>query len=267
MQVEVFTSGIWQTTSTVVSRGRACLVVDPAYFPRELDAIAAHAREVGPDAAVAFTHGHWDHVMGHAALPGAPVHVSRVLADLVGSGDPRAAAYLDAAREFDSRWYVPRPSGHAWPADLRGLGDEERLEIGGIALCALHLAGHSPEGLGLVVEEIGLLLVGDHLSPCEIPFVDDARAYRDTLARLLRLLTGGGAREVVPGHGHRMPAAEAAAIARADLDYLEALLAAGERRDHAAAQAIRLPRAAGVAGMRDHHRENCEKVGLALPAA
>ena len=250
VQIDVLTSGIWQTNSTILSRGGACVVIDPAYFPRELDAIAARVRELGHAAAVVFTHGHWDHVMGHAALPDAPVHVSRVLAESIERGDPRAAKYLEDARDFDSRWYVPRPSGYRWPAALRGVAEAEHTEVGGLALRTFELPGHSPDGLGLIADD--LLLVGDYLSPCEIPFIDDAHAYRRTLARLVELLSG--VRQVIPGHGPRLTAAEAIAIARADLDYLDRLLAA---HDLAAALAVPLPRAADVAGMTDHHRDNC----------
>ncbi|HEY6174830.1 MAG TPA: MBL fold metallo-hydrolase [Kofleriaceae bacterium] len=73
MHIDVLTSGIWQTNSTIIAHDGACIVVDPAYFPRELAAIAARVDELGRAAAVVFTHGHWDHVMGHTALPGAPV--------------------------------------------------------------------------------------------------------------------------------------------------------------------------------------------------
>lgn len=261
MRASVLTSGIWQTSSTILAHGDACLVVDPAYFPRELSAIANEVRATGRAHAVVFTHGHWDHVMGHAAFD-APVWLGRALDASIANGDARAARYLQDAREFDSRWYVPRAHGYAWPARRRGLADGERVDLAGSPIRVLELAGHSFDGIALVVEELGLLLPGDHLSPCEIPFVDDAHAYRATLLRLIELLRD--LREVIPGHGPRMPAADALAIARADLDYIDRIVDMAARRDVAAAREMTLPRAAEVVGMREHHGENLRKLGIAF---
>ncbi len=245
MRIDVLTSGIWQTTSTILEVGGSCLVIDPAYFPRELEAIANRVGELGRAEAVVFTHGHWDHVMGHTALD-APVWLSSTLEASIAGDDPRAAKYLDDAREFDSRWYIPRPHGHRWPARRRGLADGETLALGNETIRVLHLPGHSPDGLGLVAGDT--LLVGDYLSPCEIPFVDELAPYRATLVRLLDEI--GTVREVIPGHGPRLTRDEAAAIARADLVYIEQLISGEEAP---------LPRAADVVGMVDHHRDNVSK--------
>lgn len=256
MQIEIMTSGIWQTNSTIIEHEGICLVVDPAYFPRELDAIAACTKNRQIQATV-FTHGHWDHVMGHTAID-APVWLSSTLEQSIVSGDPRAATYLDDAREFDSRWYVVRPHGHHWPEHRRGLANDETFDLAGAPIRVLHLPGHSPDGLGLVVGDV--LLVGDYLSPCEIPFVDDAVAYVATLRRLSELIAEG--RAVIPGHGRRLSPPEALAIAREDVSYLEGLIAAGAARSRELGHALQLPRAAKVVGMRDHHLDNCAKVGL-----
>ena len=256
-RIEILSSGIWQTTSTILEHEGVCLVIDPAYFPRELEAIVARTRAGRRVEAVVFTHGHWDHVMGHTAFD-APVWLSSTLESSIASGDPRAAKYLEDAREFDSRWYVPRPHGHRWPEHRRGLADKEMIDLGGAEICVLHLPGHSPDGLGLVLDE--LLLVGDYLSPCEIPFVEDAEAYRATLVRLLDLIAED--RDVIPGHGSRLTANQALEIAKQDLVYVDGLIAAGAAHSRDLGHALQLPRAANVVGMRDHHLENCGKVGL-----
>jgi hydroxyacylglutathione hydrolase len=261
VNIDLLTSGIWQTNTTILSHRGVCVVVDPAYFPRELEAIAAAVAALGHAEAVVFTHGHWDHVMGHSVFPGTPVWVSRALEQSIASGAAAAARYLEDAREFDSRWYVPRPAGHRWPDDVRGIADGDAVAPGGVRMRGLHLPGHSPDGLGLIVEEPGLLIVGDYLSPCEIPFVDDLPAYRATIVRLIALL-GAGVGEVIPGHGRRLTSAEALAIARADLEYLDRLADAAARGDAEGARAMALPRAADVAGMREHHLENCAAAGL-----
>lgn len=260
LRVEVRQSGIWQTNSTVLSSEGVCLLVDPAFFPRELDELARLAAERGRAAAVVFTHGHWDHVAGWQSFPGAEVWTSARLAAAIGADDAQSRKDLEKLRDFDGRWYVERPYPLAWPPAPRPIGDGERVELGPIALDALHLPGHSRDGLALVVPALGLLLPGDYLSPCEIPFVEDLGAYRATLRRLDDLL--GGLDGVIPGHGPRLDRAGARAIIAADLAYLDALAAAAARGDAEAALAVRLPRAVEVPGMRNAHLENCAAAGL-----
>jgi glyoxylase-like metal-dependent hydrolase (beta-lactamase superfamily II) len=265
LQLDILTSGIWRMTSTVITYKNDCLFIDPGYFPRELEDLVRLVKSRGQVRALAYTHGHWDHVMGHTVFPGVPVWVSESLARSVHAGDDWARRCMAEAREFDSRWYVARPVPYGWPSEMRGLSDGEVVEFGGgLRIRALHLPGHTPDGLGLFVEREGLLLVGDYLSPCEIPFVDDLPDYLKTIRRLLDLTTQSVS-QVIPGHGWKLSAAETRAIALDDLAYLERLAAFAESGDTASALAMALPRAVGVPGMREHHLENIQKAGLTLP--
>ncbi len=263
MQSETRRSGIWQLSSTILAVGDGCIVVDPGYCPREVEELATLAAARGGARAVVFTHGHWDHVIGWSAFPGAAVWTSPSLAAAITSNSAQAQKDLAAAHDFDGRWYVERPTPLSWPpsAQVQALHDGLVQKIGTATLHSLLLPGHSADGLALLVEESGLLLVGDYLSPCEIPFIEDAAAYVATLLRLLDLLAGP-VRQVIPGHGPPLTVAEARQLATEDLRYVQALLRYAQARDVAGALNLPLPRAAAVPGMAEHHRENCQAVGL-----
>ena len=260
-QVDVRLSGIWQMTSTVVRSGESCLAVDPGYFPREMADLAGLIPNMAKVEAVCFTHSHWDHVVGHGIFPGVPVFMSAVLARSVREGGTLAIEAVKKAREYDSQWYVERPWGYGWPADVRGLDDGGWFNVGDLDVEAFLIPGHAPDCMALRAEN--WLLAGDYLSPCEIPFVDDHEAYRRTLQRLMTLIVSG-IEHVIPGHGPVLSAEDARRIGREDLRYLDAIARCAERNDPSAAEAITLPRAENVVGMRGHHLDNCRKAGLVI---
>jgi glyoxylase-like metal-dependent hydrolase (beta-lactamase superfamily II) len=264
IKVDVRLSGIWQMTSTVIRCGSSCLVVDPGYFPRELAELAALIPRRAKVEAVVFTHSHWDHVVGHGIFPGVPVYASSVLLRSVREGRALAVEAMKKAQEYDSQWYVARPWGYGWPADIRGIDDGGGFNIGDLDVEAFFIPGHAPDGLAIRAES--WLLVGDYLSPCEIPFVDNLSDYRRTLQRLMTLI-GAGIEYVIPGHGPILSGEEARRIAREDLHYLDTIACCAANNDAITAQQISLPRAARVYGMTDHHRDNCRKAGLYIATA
>lgn len=259
--VDVMVSGIWQMTSTIIRSGGSCLSVDPGYFPRELAELAGRIPKGAEVEAVFFTHSHWDHVAGHGIFPGVPAYASSVLARSISEKGELAAEAMRKAKEYDSRWYVDRPWGYEWPGEIRGLDDGGWFNIGDLDIEALFIPGHAPDCMAIRAE--GYLLVGDYLSPCEIPFIDHLADYRRTLQRLVSVVNSG-IDHVIPGHGPRLSADEARRIAREDLRYLDAIARCVEREDAAAAKQIPLPRAAGVFSMAGHHFDNCGKAGLAI---
>ena len=264
IQVDVRLSGIWQMTSTVIRSGGSCLVVDPGYFLRELADLAGLIPKDAKVEAVVFTHSHWDHVVGHGIFPGVPVYASSVLLRSVREAAALAIEAMKKAQEYDSQWYVERPWGYGWPADIRGIDDGGCFNIGDLDFEAFHIPGHAPDGMAIRAENY--LLVGDYLSPCEIPFVDNLADYRRTLQRLMTII-GSGIENVIPGHGPMLSSEEARRIGREDLCYLDAISSCAERNDPSAAEAIPLPRADNVVGMRGHHLDNCQKAGLVIRSA
>src|SRR5262249_7933746 len=126
--VFVFTSGAFAMTSTVVlgamggpvgadgragaggagakvGRGaRPALLIDPGYFPSEIERIAAFLEDAGAVAArIVLTHSDWDHVAGAARWPEAPVVTSSMFPVRARSDGERIDRSL---RAFDEKLYV-----------------------------------------------------------------------------------------------------------------------------------------------------------------
>jgi glyoxylase-like metal-dependent hydrolase (beta-lactamase superfamily II) len=99
----------------------------------------------------------------------------------------------------------------------------------------------------------GVLVVGDYLSPVEIPMLSpggSAAAYLATLDRLEPLVER--AAHVVPGHGGPIEGARALAILREDRAYLQALTERGAEAP--------LPLARRSKVQRGLHAENARRV-------
>lgn len=221
--VLVCTSAFWQTTCTVV-RGPdrdapEAFVIDSPVLPDELEALPGVLEHVGwPCSGLLATHGDWDHLLGRLAFPGAALGCAETTAArLTGSmGDA-----VRELREFDDEHYVDRPKPLQL-GEFQALPVPGKLEVGGGELELHPTEGHVPEGMAIVVPWAGVLVVGDYVSPVEIPWIGEGgsrSAYVATLGRLLPLIEA--AEHVVPGHGAVLDPVRAAAIVREDLHYLE----------------------------------------------
>ena len=215
--VHVFTSALYQTTTTVVAgAGGGCLVIDPAIAPADLTALARWlaGRGLRPVAGWS-THPHWDHVLWSAALG----------ADVPRYATPAAAATASARREALFAEAEAEAPGHdialfgriaAWAGEIEWDGPQARI--------VAHDA-HAPGHGALFLPSAGVLIAGDMCSDTEIPLVDGESGdpfgiYRVGLGRLAAL---DGVRAVVPGHGHPGDGAAFRARVAADLAYLDAV--------------------------------------------
>jgi len=211
--VLVATSRRDTTTSTIVVRGRAVLIVDPAWEPDELARLAELVSAGGWRVSAGFaTHAHHDHLLWHPRFGRAPRYASPKTAELATTHRLDLQAAL----------------GADWPAELLTLvGDVQAVAGPGLpvdepAELVVH-DGHAPGHAALWLPERQVLLAGDMLSDVELPlplWPDDLPSYvagLDALAPYVRR-----AQVLVPGHGH--PTDNPAARLAADRAYLSEML-------------------------------------------
>jgi glyoxylase-like metal-dependent hydrolase (beta-lactamase superfamily II) len=224
--VIVLVSRAYATAAALV-RGSAseAFLIDSPVFPDELDVLPQLALQAGFAVVGRLaTHADWDHLLGGYAFPEAPLGAAETTAARLVSSPGEAQREL---RDFDEELYVERP-----PLSLPGaqqLPVPGHVDIGAQTLELHPTEGHTVDGMAVWAPWAGVLVVGDYLSPVEIPMLSpggSVSAYLATLARLEPLVAQ--AEHVVPGHGGPIEGERAAAILREDRAYLEALAERGE---------------------------------------
>lgn len=144
---------------------------------------------------VILTHYHADHIYGLQVLREAG-------AQIIAQTQAREYLHSDSARlrlQTSIEEGLVEPGTRLVAAD-RWITQETQLELDGRRLLLLPLGpAHTPEDLGVWLEDAGLLFAGDLVFSGRIPFVGQADSRR-WLQALDRLLTRP-ARLIVPGHG------------------------------------------------------------------
>ncbi len=215
------TSRAYATGCVLVRSGGEAFCIDSPVFPDELDILPGIAEQSNfPIVGLLATHADWDHLLGGLAFPEAPL----------GLGENSAARLMNEPgtaqrelRDFDDEFYVARPKPQSLPGSQK-LDVPGYIDIGSETL-QLHPAdGHTADGMAILIPWARVLVVGDYLSPVEIPMLSpggSVSAYLATLNRLEPLVVE--AEHVVPGHGGAIDATQALAILREDRAYLQAL--------------------------------------------
>jgi glyoxylase-like metal-dependent hydrolase (beta-lactamase superfamily II) len=245
--VLVATSAVLWVNCVIVRAGET-FVIDSPVLPDELDALPAlveQARFAAPSGLLA-THGDWDHLLGRLAFPGAALGCAESTAARLGASVGEAQREL---RAFDEDLLIVRDRPLAL-GSIQALPVPGRCAVGGRELELHPAAGHTADGMAVLVPWAGVLVAGDYLSAIELPMLGDAggdlNAYLATLERMRPLV--GRAEHVVPGHGPVLNRERALAVLEEDLLYLRAL---GERGGQA-----ELPAERRTEAQRKLHAEN-----------
>jgi glyoxylase-like metal-dependent hydrolase (beta-lactamase superfamily II) len=248
--VIVVVSRAYATSATLVRGGGEAFLIDSPVFPDELEALGALAAQAQfPVVGLLTTHADWDHLLGSYAFPDAPLGAAESTAARMISAPGEAQREL---REFDEEMYVVRPRPLSLPG-AHQLPVPGHLDVGERSLELHPTGGHTVDGMALWAPWAGVLVVGDYLSPVEIPMLSatgSVSQYLSTL-RVLEPLVSEAA-HVVPGHGGPIDGERALAILREDVAYLEALESQGADAP--------LPLARRTGSQRAVHAKNVERV-------
>ncbi|MEU9027810.1 MBL fold metallo-hydrolase [Streptomyces sp. NPDC048383] len=196
---------VWDCTVGLVVGDESVLLIDPGSSVREGAEVRAEAERLTGRRVthIAFTHGHFDHVMGAPAFPEAEVFgavgLERLLASAKGREELRASAVRNGLAPQDAA-----EAAELLRAPRHLVSGEWTLELGGVQVLLANLGpAHSQYDLTVFVPgEREVVFCGDLVEESGEP-----QAGRDAVpgqwpAALDRLLSLGGDDAVyVPGHG------------------------------------------------------------------
>ncbi|MEO5533945.1 MAG: MBL fold metallo-hydrolase [Pseudolysinimonas sp.] len=220
--VHVHQSAFLQSNAGVVNGLDGVLLIDPGISGEELEGLATELSASGQTVVAGFsTHPHWDHLLWHAAFGDVPRYGTALCAATAAarlSGDLTAIAKAVGIPDDVPLDLIGRITG--LPEGTTELPWEgPRVQI---IQHSAHAAGHA----ALLIEESGVLFVGDMLSDVLVPVLnanaaDPIEEYLDALALLEGL--AGSVEVFVPGHGSVGGADQLLARIDQDRAYLHAL--------------------------------------------
>ncbi len=187
LKIDCLTLGAYQSNTYFVRPAGAteCVIIDPGYAPRTiLDKLRALGLQC---AAIALTHGHFDHVGAAeevAAAEGCPLWISPE--DWAMSLEPSAAPFF--------------PLDHSRIRTVRFFSEDAPLTVSGLHLSVLKTPGHTPGSVCLMGEDC--LFTGDTLFDGSCGRTDlPGGSHLQMRRSLCRLAALSGDFHVYPGHG------------------------------------------------------------------
>ncbi|MBW5484693.1 MBL fold metallo-hydrolase [Streptomyces bambusae] len=196
---------VWDCTVGLVVGDDSVLLIDPGSSVREGAGLRAQAeRLTGRHVThIAFTHGHFDHVLGGAAFSGAEVYGAVGLDALLAAEreELRASAVAHGLPEQDAD-----ESADLLVLPRHPVSGEWTLELGGVQVLLANVGpGHTGHDLAVFVPDPGgaeVVFCGDLVEESGEPQAGSDAVPAQWPAALDRLLSLGGEDALyVPGHG------------------------------------------------------------------
>ena len=158
------------------------------------------------------THDHADHTWGNYLFPNATILSSTLCRELI---DTKGRASLEEAKKQGTTFR----QGRIVLPHLTFSEGSMNLRIGKKTLTMLSFPGHSPDNIGVIVEEDRVLFAGDVFMP--IPDIVDGNA--EDMVISLKEIGKMGLENVVQGHGDIVLRGEVEISIKDNLAYLSAI--------------------------------------------
>jgi glyoxylase-like metal-dependent hydrolase (beta-lactamase superfamily II) len=209
----VFTSDLYaQVTAGVVVTSEGAVVVDTLPFPQETREILAFVQERGLQVPyVINTHGHADHVNGSYLFEGADLVAHQHCREILRRHGQKVLeeAKAETPEVADVRLRLPSIT----------FDREVTLRLGDRTMQLIALPGHTPDSIGVYVEEDKILFAGDAVMP--VPYIvgGDRAAMIDSLRAIGQLIL----ENIVQGHGEIILRGEVGEALETSIFYLETI--------------------------------------------
>jgi glyoxylase-like metal-dependent hydrolase (beta-lactamase superfamily II) len=190
MILETIKVGPMQVNCYVLAcaKGKEAIIIDPGDEVKKIKAVL-EKYELNP-AMVINTHGHYDHI-GCDDKFGVDIHVHKN--DLV--------MLLDAQLNFSAVFSL----AYTVKSQIKALEDKQIIKLDCLELEVIHLPGHTPGGIGLLMKkpEAGIVFTGDTLFYSGVGRTDLPQANQLQLEQSIRerLFVLPDQTKVYPGHG------------------------------------------------------------------
>lgn len=196
----IFESALFRTTSSLILAEEHIILVDPNWFPVELQFIQDYIskQESKKEKYLFFTHSDYDHIIGYNFFQGFKTIASRNFVN-----QKTKQRILEKIATIDDDNYTKRAYKVQFPyIDIVIEENQDLLHLGNKAYQIGYLQGHNDDSIYLLDSEHRVLLVGDYLSNIEFPYLYYSyAAYVKSLKLLSSIIESGKVELLVPGHG------------------------------------------------------------------